>query len=65
MNDMNENLNTSPQKNSMQTCQTCLFRDHSDASNRDNCFRFARFVDHLLHEASRDCDYWSPSPSHS
>ena len=49
----------------VQTCQNCLYCDHSVTDSRDNCFRFVRFVDHLLHEASRDCDYWSPAASRS
>jgi hypothetical protein len=48
----------------MKTCRTCLYRDHNAAESRDNCFRFARFVDHALNQTSRDCDYWSPGPSH-
>ena len=63
MNSKDKRDNVSQQNKPVQTCQSCLYRDHSAADSRDNCFRFARFVDHLLHEASRDCDYWSPAPS--
>jgi hypothetical protein len=55
-----DSLQQHPQR---QSCQTCLYRDHNDANSRDNCSRFARFVDHLIHETSKDCDYWSPDPS--
>jgi len=40
-------------------CGTCLFVDQGD-DGRENCLRFARFVDHALHGASRGCDYWTP-----
>lgn len=40
-------------------CRTCIFVDQSDV-HRENCLRFARFVDHALHEASKGCDYWTP-----
>jgi hypothetical protein len=41
-------------------CDTCLFVDH-ESSDRENCLRFARFVDHALNDTSRDCDYWTPA----
>jgi len=25
------------------------------------CLRFTRFVDHMLNENSRDCEYWQPA----
>ena len=65
MNRKDKRDNATRQDKPVQTCQTCLYRDHSVTYSRDNCFRFARFVDHSLHEASRDCDYWSPAPSRS
>jgi hypothetical protein len=29
--------------------------------NRENCLRFARFVDHVITEYTKDCDYWTPA----
>jgi len=60
MNNKDKRRNASQQNSPVQTCFTCLYHDHNAADGRDNCFRFARFVDHMLYETSRDCDYWSP-----
>lgn len=42
------------------TCRECLFHQEHPEESRENCLRFARFVDHALTEATRDCDYWTP-----
>ncbi len=55
---MNRTTSTTDQRDIKQ-CGTCLFVDHNDV-HRENCLRFARFVDHALHEASKGCDYWTP-----
>jgi hypothetical protein len=55
---MNRTTSTTDQRDIKQ-CKTCLFVDQSDA-HRENCLRFARFVDHALHDASKGCDYWTP-----
>lgn len=47
----------------LRTCRTCLYSDYDAGESRDNCFRFARFVDHALNPTSRDCDYWTESQS--
>jgi hypothetical protein len=42
-------------------CATCLYRACEEgAMEKEKCLRFARFVDHLLSENSRDCEYWQP-----
>ena len=41
-------------------CQECLFYDVHPRENRENCLRFARFVDHVITEYTKDCDYWTP-----
>lgn len=38
-------------------CPLCLYFDPRE-DGRENCLRFARFVDHLLAEKTRDCEYW-------
>lgn len=63
MNNKGKDQGASQQNNPMQTCRTCLYQDHHAVDSRDNCLRFARFVDHLLHDTSRNCEYWSPAPS--
>jgi hypothetical protein len=43
-------------------CSTCLYRAcDEDTAEKEKCLRFARFVDHLINENSRDCDYWQPA----
>jgi len=43
-------------------CATCLYLAcEESAMEKEKCLRFARFVDHLLNEKSRDCEYWQPS----
>lgn len=43
-------------------CQECLFYEFHPRENRGNCLRFARFVDHVITEHTKDCDYWTPIP---
>lgn len=42
-------------------CPDCLFFLQEAESAREHCFRFARFVDHVLCETSRHCEYWAPA----
>ncbi|HOK06589.1 MAG TPA: hypothetical protein PK836_01245 [Syntrophales bacterium] len=42
------------------SCATCLYLDFHPETGRENCLRFARFVDHALTEKTRDCDYFEP-----
>ena len=43
-------------------CATCLYLASDEAMlDKEKCLRFARFVDHLLDENSRDCEYWQPA----
>jgi hypothetical protein len=45
-------------------CETCLYLASDEAMlEKEKCLRFARFVDHLLNENSRDCEYWQPAHS--
>lgn len=43
-------------------CGNCLYYRREAGDPTEHCFRFARFVDHAIHDASRDCDYWTPPP---
>lgn len=43
-------------------CGNCLYYRRQAGDPEEHCFRFARFVDHAIHETSRDCDYWTPQP---
>jgi hypothetical protein len=45
-------------------CRTCLYYQRESDDPQEHCARFARFVDHALNTASRDCDYWTPLPDH-
>lgn len=40
-----------------QTCDSCIYIFDS-GNSQGNCLRFARFVDHAVNDASRDCSYW-------
>ncbi len=44
------------------TCAACLFFEaEAEAEDaREHCWRFARFVDHVIADATRDCAYWTP-----
>ena len=46
----------------MLKCASCLYLESGEAIlGKENCLRFARFVDHMLNENSRDCEYWQPA----
>jgi len=40
-------------------CAGCLYYETDRQTGSDHCFRFARFVDHVINEATQDCDYRS------
>ena len=43
-------------------CATCLYLEREEGTlHKEKCLRFARFVDHLLNENPRDCEYWQPA----
>lgn len=42
-------------------CESCFYRFNDEDSGTEHCFRFARFVDHVINEASKDCEYWQAS----
>lgn len=54
-----------PQSSEGKECSTCLYVNPDNEAGRENCLRFARFVDHALHESSRECDYWTPNSEQS
>jgi hypothetical protein len=40
-------------------CATCLYLEREEGiMGKEKCLRFARFVDHMLNDNSRDCEYW-------
>ena len=51
---------SSPLMAGKKECGTCLYVNRT-SEGLENCLRFARFVDHTLNEASKDCDYWTPA----
>jgi hypothetical protein len=47
---------------SNRNCATCLYLACEEgAMEKEKCLCFARFVDHVLVENSRDCEYWQPA----
>ena len=49
-------------KSRERVCGNCLYYRREPGDTAEHCFRFARFVDHAIHDTSRDCDYWTPPP---
>ncbi len=51
-----KNLDTDLEKGK---CMSCLYLEREgEVPGSEKCLRFARFVDHVLNERSRDCEYW-------
>jgi hypothetical protein len=40
-------------------CQACAYFNPAQEATLGKCFRFARFVDHVITEHTKDCEYWS------
>jgi len=40
-------------------CTGCLYYENDGQTGLDHCFRFARFVDHVINQSTEDCDYRS------
>jgi hypothetical protein len=56
---MNSNLKQMNTLTGSRECATCLYLEKEEGTlHKEKCLRFARFVDHLLNENSRDCEYW-------
>jgi hypothetical protein len=43
------------------TCEHCAFHSPRTEAEREKCWRFARFVEHVLNDWTRDCEYFTPS----
>lgn len=41
-------------------CEVCMHYSPCPPHVPGKCFRFARFVEHVINECTRDCEYWSP-----
>lgn len=51
--------NNSSLKSDNRKCATCLYlMREKDGSEKEKCSRFVRFIDHVLNDNSRDCEYW-------
>jgi hypothetical protein len=46
--------------NRVKKCEACGYYSPSPPHVQGNCLRFARFVDHVINDYTRDCEYWSP-----
>jgi len=40
-------------------CTGCLYYENDGQTGLDHCFRFARFVDHVINQSTENCDYRS------
>jgi len=56
---------SSEKKTAPTECSHCLYFRREEEDNRFHCFRFARFVDHVLPERTAVCDYWTHQDSRS
>jgi hypothetical protein len=45
-----------------QPCNACLYFEAEAEGAREHCWRFARFVDHVITDGTRNCAYWTPRP---
>ena len=43
------------------TCESCIFHSPRTEDEPEKCWRFARFVEHVLSDATRDCEYCTPA----
>lgn len=43
------------------TCEHCAFHSPRTETEREKCWRFARFVEHVLNDWTRDCEYFTPA----
>lgn len=41
------------------TCGRCIFHSPRTDAEPEKCWRFARFVEHILSDATRDCEYFT------
>ena len=40
-------------------CITCAYYYLDEEANLEKCMRFARFVEHVIADTTRDCSYWT------
>jgi len=46
-------------------CEACGHYSPCPPHVIGKCLRFARFVDHVINDYTRDCEYWSPQDEKS
>ncbi len=47
-------------QNQVKICEACGYYSPSPPHLPGKCFRFARFVEHVINDYTRDCEYWYP-----
>ncbi|HPC73797.1 MAG TPA: hypothetical protein P5551_04160 [Syntrophales bacterium] len=47
-------------QNEERNCESCGYYSPCPPHVPGKCYRFARFLEHVINEYTRDCDYWSP-----
>ena len=63
-NDVSVNQNVEGVKmkpDSDRNCERCIFHSPRTEAEHEKCWRFARFVEHVLNDWTRDCEYFTPS----
>jgi hypothetical protein len=43
------------------SCDRCIFYSPRTESELEKCWRFARFVEHVVNDWTRDCEYFTPA----
>ena len=49
------------QEEKKRTCIACQYFESEADGAREHCWRFARFVEHVLNDWTRDCEYFTPA----
>jgi len=47
-------------QNKLKNCEACGYYSPCPPHVTGKCFRFVRFVEHVINDYTRDCEYWSP-----
>jgi hypothetical protein len=46
---------------STKTCEECIFHSPRSEAEAEKCWRFARFVEHVINDWTRNCEYFTPA----
>ena len=52
-------------QNKLKNCEACGYYSPCPPHVTGKCYRFVRFVEHVINDYTRDCEYWSPQDEKS